>query len=474
VSTETPPEPLRVDPSRRIFGIETEFGLHLDHQSDRKVTVEEVAGALFHSVVQWGRSSNVFLPNGARLYIDVGAHPEYATAECDRIADLIAQDKAGERIVAGLVADGERRLKESGIEGTIHLYKNNVDSAGNSYGCHENYLVRRRPDFASFVGALLPFLVTRQILVGSGGVVGSGAAAQFCFSPRADYVWEAMSSATTRSRPMINTRDEPHAHADLYRRMHVIVGDSSMAEPTIMLKVGAMDLLLRLLESGIPLPKLEVARPMQAIREVSRDLTGAAPVDLDDGGRLTAIEIQRKYLEAVESRLGDAIEKTSETEQILDLWHRTLAAVDTGDHAGIETEIDWAIKRRLVERFRSRTGAAYDDPRIARLDLAYHDVVPGHGLHPTLIAQGLVRTLVSEEDVVRSVSEPPRSTRAWLRGRFIQAGLESRRDTVADWVRLKVIGDEGATVLCKDPFRSEDSRVDRLISSMAAKPPKVD
>ncbi|MBN2177131.1 MAG: Pup--protein ligase [Demequinaceae bacterium] len=463
-----------VDPSRRIFGLETEFGLHFRHGAVRKITAEEVAGALFHSVVQWGRSSNVFLPNGARLYIDVGAHPEYATAECDTLTDLIAQDKAGERIVADLVAGGERRLRESGIEGEIHLYKNNVDSAGNSYGCHENYLVRRRPDFASFAGALLPFLITRQILVGSGGVTGTGTSARYCFSPRADHVWEAMSSATTRSRPMINTRDEPHAHADLYRRMHVIVGDSSMAEPTILLKVGSMDLLIRMLEAGQALPDLTIARPMQAIREVSHDLTGCALVDLEDGRRLTPIQMQEECLAAVEARIGTVIEATPEVRRILSLWRRGLEAVQAGDHTPVETELDWAIKRRLIERFRERTGASLDDPRIARLDLAYHDVAPGHGLYPALVAQGLIRTEVGEDQILRAVDDPPETTRARLRGRFVRAGIESHRDITADWVRLKVVGDEGKTILLKDPFRADDGRVDDLIASMTSSGTQVD
>ena len=460
------PPPLDVDPARRIFGLETEFGLHLDHRSDRKVTPEEVAGALFHSVVQWGRSSNVFMTNGARLYIDVGAHPEYATAECDTLTDLIAQDKAGERIVAALVQAGERRLAESGIEGAIHLYKNNVDAAGNSYGCHENYLVRRRADFTSFAASLLPFLVTRQIVVGAGGVVGSGASARYCFSPRADHMWEAMSSATTRSRPMINTRDEPHAHADLYRRMHVIVGDSSISEPTVLLKVGATDLLLRLLEARVETPALALARPMQAIRDVSHDVTGAVKVDLEDGRSLTAVEVQRAFLESIASRVGTVIEETPEVAGILELWARGIDAVETGDPTAVETEIDWAIKRRLVERFRQRTGAALDDPRVARLDLAYHDVAPGRGLYPSLVEQGLVRTVVSQVAIAAAVDEPPKTTRALLRGRFVKAGQDARRDITADWVRIKVVGDDGRTVLLKDPFRAEDSRVDDLIASL--------
>ncbi len=471
--SEAPP-PLSVDPARRIFGLETEFGLHLDHEPDRKVTTEEVAGALFHSVVQWGRSSNVFLPNGARLYIDVGAHPEYATAECDTLTDVIAQDKAGERIVGDLVAPGERRLAEAGIEGSIHLYKNNSDSSGNSYGCHENYLVRRRPDFASFADSLLPFLVTRQIMVGSGGVVGSGEEARYCFSPRADHMWEAMSSATTRSRPMINTRDEPHAHADLYRRMHIIVGDSSIAEPTVLLKVGATDLILRLLESRVRMPDVALARPTQAIREVSHDLSGRVRVELSDGRRLTAAEIQVQYLDVVESYLDTTIERTPEVDRILDLWRRGVTAVEAQDFSLVETELDWAIKLRLIERFRERTGAGLDDARLARLELAYHDVAPGRGLQDSLIAQGLMGTVVPRDAIAEAIENPPQTTRALLRGRFVRAALDRHRDITADWVRLKVVGEEGSTALLKDPFRSEDARVDRLIESMGETGRRVD
>jgi proteasome accessory factor A len=472
-ATEVPP-PLEVPAARRIFGLETEFGLHFRTDAERKVTSEEVAGALFHSVVAWGRSSNVFLTNGSRLYIDVGAHPEYATAECDSIEDLIALDKAGERIVGDLVADGERRLAGAGLAGEIHLYKNNADSAGNSYGCHENYLVRRRSDFASFAASLLPFLVTRQILTGSGCVMGSGASARYCFSPRADHMWEAMSSATTRSRPMINTRDEPHAHADLYRRLHVIVGDSSMAEPTVLLKVGATDLILRILEARVPTPALALAREMQAIRDISHDMSGTAAVDLADGRRLTAIEIQSQYLDLVRSHLGGVIEPTPMTDRILDLWESGLDAVRTGDASRVWTELDWAIKKRLIDRLRSRTGIALDDPRVARLDLAYHDVAPGRGLAPGLVAQGLVATVVEEGAIARAVDYPPETTRARLRGAFVRAGLDAHRDFTADWVRLKIVGDEGRTVLLKDPFRSEDVRVDALIAAFQESTPRVD
>ncbi|WP_062307026.1 Pup--protein ligase [Demequina subtropica] len=466
IPTDIPP-PLEVDPARRIFGLETEFGLHLDSAASRAVTPEEVAGHLFHSVVQWGRSSNVFLTNASRLYIDVGAHPEYATAECDSLTDLIAMDKAGERIVQDLVAGGEERLRAAGVEGQIHLYKNNTDSAGNSYGCHENYLVRRRADFKAFASALLPFLVTRQIVTGAGTITRTPQGAHYSFSPRADHMWEGLSSATTRSRPMINTRDEPHANAELYRRMHVIVGDSTMAEPTTLVKVGATDLILRIMEARAILPELTLAREMQAIRDVAHDLTGKATVELADGRRLTAVEVQQTYIDLVRSHLGGVIERTDEVDQILDLWQRGVDAVRTQDFSGVETELDWAIKHRLLMRYQDRLGCALDDPRLARLELAFHDVSPERGLFAKLQAQGLVTRIVPEEAIVRAMTAAPSTTRARLRGEFVTRALASGRDFTVDWVHLKIAGASGTTVLLKDPFRSEDARVDALVDALA-------
>ncbi|MFW2514127.1 Pup--protein ligase [Demequina sp. SO4-13] len=449
-----------------MFGLETEFGLHLDAPNARAVTPEEVAGHLFHSVVKWGRSSNVFLPNASRLYIDVGAHPEYATAECDSLTDLIASDKAGERIVHDLVAEGERRLAEAGVEGTIHLYKNNTDSAGNSYGCHENYLVRRRADFRAFASALLPFLVTRQIVTGAGAITRRQSGAGYSFSPRADHMWEGMSSATTRSRPMINTRDEPHANAELYRRMHVIVGDSSMSETTTLLKMGSTDLLLRLMEAHVRLPDLTLANEMQAIRDVAHDLSGVATVELADGRRLTAAQVQQEYLDAVRSQLGAIITQTDEVDQILDLWERGIRAVRDQEPSLVDTEIDWAIKWRLLERYRDRLACPWDDPRLARLELAYHDVSPERGLFPRLVRDGLAQTVVDDARIERAKTVAPETTRAHLRGQFVTAALAARQDFTVDWVHLKIAGGAKSTVLLKDPFRNTDERVDVLLEAL--------
>jgi len=467
ISPDVPP-PLTVEPSRRIFGLETEFGLHLDTTTTRPITPEEVAGHLFHSVVHWGRSSNVFLTNGSRLYIDVGAHPEYATAEADSLTDLIALDKAGERIVQNLVAGGEERLRATGVEGTIHLYKNNTDSAGNSYGSHENYLVRRRADFKAFASDLLPFLVTRQIVAGAGCITRTPQGAHFSFSPRADHMWEGMSSATTRSRPMINTRDEPHANAELYRRMHVIVGDSTMAEPTTLLKMGSTDLILRLMEARVAMPGLALAREMQAIRDVAHDLGGTATVELADGRALTAVQVQQVYLDLVREHLGGLIEPTAEVGQILDLWQRGIDAVRTQDFTGIDTELDWAIKLKILTRYRERLQCALDDPRLARLELAFHDVSAEHGLLYRLQAQGLVRRIIDDARIEEAITTAPTTTRAHLRGAFVRAASAAGRDYTVDWVHLKVTGEESRTVLLKDPFRATDARVDELIDSLAS------
>ena len=224
---------------RRIFGIENEYGITCPTRGQRTLTPDEVARHLFRKVVAWGRSSNVFLSNGARLYLDVGSHPEYATPECDSILQLVAHDKAGERVVEALAADAQQRLVDDEVAGDIYVFKNNTDSAGNSYGCHENYLVRRSGEFQAVSDVLLPFLISRQLICGAGKLVVSSKGATYAVSQRADHIWEGVSSATTRSRPIINTRDEPHADAEHYRRLHVIVGDSNMSETTTMLKVGS-------------------------------------------------------------------------------------------------------------------------------------------------------------------------------------------------------------------------------------------
>lgn len=451
--------------NRRIFGLETEYGVTCATDEGRGLSADEVARYLFRKVVAWGRSSNVFLRNGSRLYLDVGSHPEYATAECDDITQLIAYDRGGERICEGLVADAQERLEHEGIPGRIHLFKNNTDSAGNSYGCHENYLVRRRGDFTRLSEILVPFLITRQVVTGAGKILETSQGATYCLSQRADHMWEAVSSATTRSRPIINTRDEPHADAEHYRRLHVIVGDSSMAEPTTMLKVGSTDLILRMIEAGVPMRDLTLENPIRAIREISHDRSGAAPVRLATGRTATAVEIQREYLARVESYLAET-EASPTDKRVVDLWSRGLEALETDNLSLVEREIDWVIKLRLIERYRLKHGLELDDPRVARLDLAYHDISRTEGLYNLLAARGMVDRLVTDLEAFESMSVPPPTTRARLRGEFVAAAQDARRDYTVDWVHLKLNDQSQRTVLCKDPFQNVDERVERLIESM--------
>src|SRR5918993_1400166 len=255
---------------RRIFGLENEYGITFTLRGQRRLSPDEAARYLFRRVVSWGRSSNVFLANGARLYLDVGSHPEYATPECDSILDLVTHDKAGERILEQLLVSAEARLREEGIRGVINLFKNNTDSAGNSYGCHENYLTSRRDDFSHYAEVLIPFFVSRQIYAGAGKVLQTARGATYSIAQRAEHIWEGVSSATTRSRPIINTRDEPHADAEKYRRLHVIVGDSNMSEYATFLKVGAAACMLRMLEDqNVVLRDMTLENPIRAIREIS-------------------------------------------------------------------------------------------------------------------------------------------------------------------------------------------------------------
>ncbi|UGQ10695.1 Pup--protein ligase [Yinghuangia sp. ASG 101] len=451
---------------RRIFGLENEYGVTCTFRGQRRLSPDEVARYLFRRVVSWGRSSNVFLRNGARLYLDVGSHPEYATPECDSVPELVVHDKAGERILEGLLVDAERRLHEEGIAGDVYLFKNNTDSAGNSYGCHENYLVARHGEFSRLADILIPFLVTRQMLCGAGKVLQTPRGAVFCVSQRAEHIWEGVSSATTRSRPIINTRDEPHADAERYRRLHVIVGDSNMAEPTTMLKVGATDLVLRMIEAGMVMRDLTLENPIRAIREVSHDMTGQRKVRLANGREASALEIQLEYLTKAMDFADRRGIRTGTVQQVLDLWERTLTAVQTGNLDLVGREIDWVIKYQLIERYREKHNLPMASPRVAQIDLAYHDIHRRRGLYYLMERRGQVERVGQDVRIFEAKSVPPQTTRARLRGEFIKKAQEQRRDFTVDWVHLKLNDQAQRTVLCKDPFRAVDDRVEKLIASM--------
>ncbi|MFE7899115.1 Pup--protein ligase [Streptomyces sp. NPDC057424] len=451
---------------RRIFGLENEYGVTCTFRGQRRLSPDEVARYLFRRVVSWGRSSNVFLRNGARLYLDVGSHPEYATPECDNVTELVTHDKAGERILEGLLVDAERRLHEEGIAGDVYLFKNNTDSAGNSYGCHENYLVARHGEFSRLADILIPFLVTRQLLCGAGKVLQTPRGAVYCVSQRAEHIWEGVSSATTRSRPIINTRDEPHADAERYRRLHVIVGDSNMSETTMLLKVGATDLVLRMIEAGTVMRDLTLENPIRAIREVSHDITGRRKVRLASGREASALEVQREYYEKALDFCERRGIRTGTVEQVLELWGRTLDAIESEDLDRIGTEIDWVMKYKLLERYRAKHNMTMSHPRVAQIDLAYHDIHRRRGLYYLLEKKGQAARICNDLKIFEGKSVPPQTTRARLRGDFIRRAQEQRRDFTVDWVHLKLNDQAQRTVLCKDPFRSVDDRVEKLIAGM--------
>ncbi len=449
---------------RRIFGLENEYGVTCTLRGQRRLSPDEVARYLFRRVVSWGRSSNVFLENGARLYLDVGSHPEFATPECDDLEDVVAHDKAGERILEGLVTGAEERLAEEGIRGQIFVFKNNTDSAGNSYGCHENYLVSRHKDFHRTVDVLIPFLVTRQIFLGAGKLAQTPRGTTYSLAQRADHIWEGVSSATTRSRPIINTRDEPHADAERYRRLHVIAGDSNMSEYATFVKVGTMVALLQMIERDVVFRDLGLENPIRSIREVSHDITCQRKIRLANGRELSALDIQWEYLDRA-MRFARSPGFPPQVQRAVDKWEHLLTGLEK-DPMTLDREVDWVMKYKLLDRYATKREITMSDPKVAMMDLSYHDVDRNRGLYYMMESRGMVDRVVSDEKIAEAVVRPPQTTRARLRGAFIKAAKAKRRDFTVDWVHLKLNDQAQRTVMCKDPFKSHDERVDKLIESL--------
>lgn len=449
---------------RRIMGVETEYGITcLATNGSRKLGADEIARFLFRPVVDTWGSSNVFLPNASRLYLDVGSHPEVATAECDSITQLLTYDRAGDQLVDQLAQQAEQALAKEGITAGVYLFKNNLDSVGNSYGCHENYLVNRSAVLKSLGKNLLPFLITRQLLCGAGAIKDG----QFYLSQRADHVWEGVSSATTRSRPIINTRDEPHADSHRYRRLHVIVGDSNMAESSFVIKIGSTLMVLAMIEAGWPLPEFDVVNEITSIREIAADITGQTAVPFASGHTQTAIEIQRAYLESAKSWLTSIDEPSAEFQQVIMLWEKIVHAIENQDLAAIAQDVDWVIKLQLLQKFQEKLQVRdFSHPKLAQIDLAYHDIRPGRGLFLHLEAKGMVTRWTTQAQVDVACHQPPQTTRAKLRGEFITQAVAVKAPFSVDWVRLKVNRPEPQMVELLDPFAAENPEVDDLIKYM--------
>jgi len=450
---------------QRIFGLENEYGLIFSPNGKVYLPVEKVLGYIFEGLIPNSWPSNAFLVNGARFYQDTGCHPEYSTPECDNIVDLVTHDKAGERLVEGCLPLAEERLKEEGLNGEIYIFKNNTDSMGNTYGCHENYLMKRDVDFWKVTEQLIPFFVTRQIYTGAGKLLKLSGKTHYFMSQRAQHIHEKTSSSTTSSRSIINTRDEPHADAEKYRRLHIIVGDSNMSEFATLMKVGVTAVVLSMIEEGYTVPNIELEDSVKAIREISRDTTLKRRVKLEDGRELTAIEIQRLYLEKAHDYLASTT-VDSLTEDIVRKWETVLNKLEE-DPMQLSRQIDWVTKKDLMISYMEKKDCGWDDPRILLMDLQYHDVNRSRGLYYVLEKMDMVEKVVEEEDIQTAMNEPPQTTRAKIRGDFIRFAREKNRSYTVDWTYLKLNGYWEETILCMDPFSSSDRRVEELIATAA-------
>ncbi len=390
-------------------------------------------------------AANVILSNGARLYVD-HAHPEFSGPEVTNPMDAVLFDKAGERVMeqAALLATAVPGAKP------LQLYKNNVDGKGASYGTHENYLCRRDTPFPSLISGLIPFFASRQVFAGAGRV-GIGPAGQtpgFQLAQRSDYIEVEVGLETTLKRGIINTRDEPHADADRFRRLHVIIGDANLAELAIYLKVGTTALVLAMIEDGWPLPDVGLAHPVGAVHTISHDPTLAATVPLADGRALRGVDVQRAYAEAaaayVADRYGSDVDDS--TADVLAQWIDVLDTLER-DPMELADRLDWPAKLRLLEGFRARDNLAWAAPRLALVDLQYADVRLDKGLYNRLVSRGSMRRLVTEDAVRRAMTEPPEDTRAYFRGRCVAKYAD--RLAAASWD--SVIFDVGRESLVRIP-----------------------
>jgi proteasome accessory factor A len=358
--------------------------------------------------------ANVILPNGARYYVD-HAHPEYSTPECAAPRDLVVHDKAGERVLERSLLEMQKALPPGQ---RIAIYKNNSDGKGNSYGTHENYLVDRATPFGNIVRDLTPFLVSRQVFTGAGKVGGEAPWDErdrdvFQLTQRADFFEAEVGLETTLKRPIINTRDEPHADPEKYRRLHVIIGDANMNEVATFLKLGTTALILKMIEDEY-LPDLTLGSPVAALHAISRDVTCTETVRLADDRRLTAVQIQWEYLERAKKYVEQE-DDTTANHDLLQRWESVLSALET-DPSELHRQLDWVAKLRVLEGYRQRDGLDWSDPKLRLIDLQYHDVRRDKGLYHRLAATGAAERLVSDDEVERAIMEPPEDTRAYFRG----------------------------------------------------------
>ena len=406
-------------------------------------------------------AANMILTNGARLYVD-HAHPEYSAPEVRDPLDAVIWDKAGERVMEAAARHA------SSVPGAprLQLYKNNVDGKGASYGTHENYLMSRATPFSAVISGLSPFFASRQVITGSGrvGIGQSGDEAGFQLSQRADYIEVEVGLETTLKRGIINTRDEPHADADKYRRLHCIIGDANLAEMATYLKVGTTALVLDIIEAGVDLSDLQLARPVTAVHQISHDPTLRQTVALTDGREMTALALQRIYHQRVAKFVASEGNEDPRVADILDKWAMVLDLLER-DPMECANILDWPAKLRLLEGFRQREGLGWSAPRLHLVDLQYSDVRLDKGLYNRLVARGSMERLVTEQQVLDAVGTPPSDTRAYFRGEVLRKFGADIAAASWDSVIFDLGGDSLVRIPTLEPLRGSKAHVGKLLES---------
>ena len=414
--------------------------------------------------------ANVILTNGARLYVD-HAHPEYSTPEVTNPRDVVLWDKAGEQVMA------EAARRAARVPGTqpIQLYKNNTDGKGASYGAHENYLMDRKTPFLDIIRGLIPFFATRQVVAGSGRVgIGTESRTQgFQLSQRADFFEVEVGLETTLKRPIINTRDEPHADADKYRRLHVIIGDANLAELSTYLKVGTTALVLDMIEARTLTRDLSLEEPVAELQAISHDPSLTHRVRLRDGRRMTALEVQQTYLEMAQRHVDRRGDDDGQTADVLRRWAEVLEDLAV-DPMRCADRLDWPAKLRLLEGYRSRDGLSWGDSRLQLVDLQYSDVRPEKGLYHRLVSRGSMQRLLTDDEVVTAMLRPPTDTRAFFRGECLrrypaQVAAASWDSVVFDLGRENLV-----RIPTMEPLRGTRDHVGALFESTSSAQELVD
>jgi len=450
---------------RRIFGLETEYGIVCtsNQPNGKPLSIQNTVMYLFREIIHGRMYPDVFLENGARFYQDIGCHPEYATPECDNVIDLVVHDKAGERIVAQLAYSAERRMKNDGINGKISVFKNNTDTPGNTFGCHENYLMDRRITFRQLASKLIPFFVTRQIFSGAGKIKPEEHGG-YAISQRAQHIREEISIATTTARGIINTRDEPHADREKYRRLHVIVGDSNMSEFTNFLKVATTNIVLRMIEDGFIQQRFNLRNAVRAIQQISDDISCTRKIELENGKWLSAVELQQEYLE-IAKRYLEQTDSDFITDQTMMHWEYVLKCLST-DPMRLDQELDWVIKKKLIDKYASSRNLAWNSAKIAMLDLQYHNIRTDQGLYYKLERDGLVRRITEEKNIEHAMRYPPETTRAKFRGRFVQLCNEKKIACGVNWSYIQLYEPYQKLFLSTDPLQAEYEEASKMIYSI--------